>query len=77
MLTPSSFLQVTIPRSASGHLTESNISIKSRSREEKGETYGPIFKNYTPRASYAIKANLLGCDSSYGDDLFATAGAIV
>ena len=45
--------------------------------EGVGEFAGPIFKNYTPRASYASKQSLLGCDASHGDDVFATAGGIV
>lgn len=36
-----------------------------------------VFKNYQPKASYASKHSLLGCDASYTDDVFATAGAVV
>ena len=35
------------------------------------------FKNYTPRASYASKHQLLACDHSYGEQLFASAGSVV
>ena len=45
--------------------------------EKKQENSGPIFKNYTPRASYQSKTALLGCDSNWGEDVFATAGAVV
>ena len=44
---------------------------------EDDDEVAPIFKNYTPKATFASKQNLLGCDSSYGEDLFATAGGVV
>ena len=36
-----------------------------------------MFKNYTPKASYASKHYLMNCDHSYADDVFATAGGVV
>jgi hypothetical protein len=32
------------------------------------------FKNYKPKASYESKTVLLGCDHSYEENAFATAG---
>ena len=45
--------------------------------EGEDDAFVQTFKNYTPKASYQSKTSLLGCDASYNDDLFATAGAIV
>ena len=36
-----------------------------------------MFKNYTPKACYASKHQLLNVDHSYSDDIFATSGGVV
>jgi DDB1- and CUL4-associated factor 13 len=36
-----------------------------------------VFKNYSTRATFTSKHLLTGCDHSYGEDLFATAGSVV
>jgi WD repeat and SOF domain-containing protein 1 len=36
-----------------------------------------VFKNYTPKACYASKHQLLNVDHSYSDDIFATSGGVV
>lgn len=45
--------------------------------QKASDDAGPIFKNYTPQASYQSKTELLGCDANWGENTFATAGAVV
>ena len=46
-------------------------------KERPNIVAGAIFKNYIPKATYLSKGMVLGCDHSYSDDLFATAGSVV
>ena len=46
-------------------------------KERPSIVAGATFKNYIPKATYMSKGMVLGCDHSYSDDLFATAGSVV